>query len=110
MELRRVEEKDQVINSNVMFHIREAVGRSQRFFKIGVLKFFCKFHRKVPVLESLFNKVAGLKRSATLLKRDSTQVFPCEICEIFKNTLFYRTPPVAVSEIKEVFNFLRFSL
>ena len=91
MELRRVEEKDQVINSNAMFHIREAVGRSQRFFKIGVLKFFCKFRRKVPVLESLFNKVAGLKRSATLLKRDSTQVFPCEICEIFKNTLLQNT-------------------
>ena len=23
------------------------------------------------------------------------QVFSCEICEILKNTLFYRTPPVA---------------
>ena len=22
----------------------------------------------------------------------------CEICEIFKNTFFYRTPPVAASE------------
>ena len=57
------------------------------------------------MLESFFNKVAGLKRSATLSKRDSTQVFPCEVCEIFKNTFFYRTPPVTVSEIKEVFNF-----
>ena len=62
------------------------------------------------MLESLFNKVAGLKRSATLLKRDSTQVFPCEICEFFKNTFFYRLPPVAASEIKEIFNFLQFSL
>ena len=26
-----------------------------------------------------------------------TQVFSCEICEIFRNTWFYRTPPVAVS-------------
>ena len=24
-----------------------------------------------------------------------TQVFPSEFCEIFKNTFFYRTPPVA---------------
>ena len=31
---------------------------------------FRKFHREAPVLESLFNKVAGL-RPATLLKRDS---------------------------------------
>ena len=35
---------------------------------------------KTPVLESLFNKVAGLK---TL-----TQVFSCEYCEILKNTFF----------------------
>ena len=62
------------------------------------------------MLESLFNKVAGLKRSATLLKRDSTQMFPYEIYEIFRNTFFYRTPPVAASEIKEIFEFLRFSL
>ena len=32
-------------------------------------------------------------RTATLLKRDS-----CEICEIFKNTLFYWTSPVATSD------------
>ena len=25
------------------------------------------------------------------------KVFSCEICEIFKNTLFYRTPPLAAS-------------
>ena len=41
----------------------------------GVYKKRCskklrKFHRKATVLESLFNKVAGL-RPATLLKRDS---------------------------------------
>ena len=26
-----------------------------------------------------------------------TQMLSCEICEIFKNTIFYRTPPVAAS-------------
>ena len=26
------------------------------------------------------------------------QVFTCEICKIFKNTYFYKTPPVAVSD------------
>ena len=33
-------------------------------------KKFCKFHRKTPVLESHFNKVAGLQdfKLATLLK------------------------------------------
>ena len=44
-------------------------------------KKFRKFHSKTYVLESLFNKAAGWW-PATL----STQVFSCEICEIFKNT------------------------
>ena len=42
---------------------------------------------KTTVLESLFNKFAGL-RPATLLKRDITQVFACEYREIFKYTYF----------------------
>ena len=37
---------------------------------------FRKFHRKTPVLESIFNKVADLKTF-------STQVFSSEICEFF---------------------------
>ena len=36
------------------------------------------------MLESLFNDVADTP----------TQVFSCEYCEIFKNSFFYRTPPV----------------
>ena len=38
---------------------------SQMFYKIGVFKNFAifteKHHRKTPVLESLFNKVEGLR-------------------------------------------------
>ena len=37
------------------------------------------------MLESLIDKAAGF------------QVFFCEICYIFKNTIFYRIPPVAFS-------------
>ena len=48
---------------------------------------FHKFHRKIPVLESLFNKAAVLK-TCTLLRRDSNTGFFCEICETFKNTFF----------------------
>ena len=47
--------------------------RSPMFLKIGVLKNFGIFSKKTPVLESLFNKVAGL-RPTTLLKRDSNAV------------------------------------
>ena len=49
------------------------------------------------MLESHFNKVAGL-RFVTLLKKPPTQVFSCEICETFKNTYFHRTLPVAASD------------
>ena len=37
------------------------------------------------MLESVFNKVAALQLS-------------CEYCEIFKNSLFHKIPPVAASE------------
>ena len=40
------------------------------------------------MLESLFNKVVGLRDTRT-------QVFSCEIFEMFKNTSFHRTPLVA---------------
>ena len=38
--------------------------------------------------ESLFNKVAGLRSATLLRKRLLAQMFPCEFCEIFKNTSF----------------------
>ena len=44
---------------------------------------FCKFHKKAPVLQSLFYKIASLQPCNVL-----TQVFPCEFCEIFKNAYF----------------------
>ena len=49
------------------------------------------------MLESLFNKVAGV-HVGTLLKRDPTQVFSSKICEIFTNTFFYRTALAAISD------------
>ena len=38
-------------------------------------------------------------QAASFIKKDTlTQVFSCESCEIFKNTIFYRTPLMAASE------------
>ena len=69
-------------------------SRSQMFFKIGVFKNFAIFKGK-HLCRSLFLIKLQPWRPATLLKRDSTQVFSCEYCEIFKNTFFfYRAPPV----------------
>ena len=40
------------------------------------------------MLESLFNKVAGLQVCNFIKKETLAQVFSCEFCEIFKNTYF----------------------
>ena len=48
------------------------------------LKIF-QFHRKASVLKSLLTYNFGLQ----------TQVFFCKFFKIFKNTFFFRTPPVA---------------
>ena len=37
-------------------------------------------------------------------------MFPCEICEIFKNTLFHRTPLVAATTVPIKFEFHNNSL
>ena len=51
-------------------------SHSQMFFKMCVLKNFGKFHRKAHELESLFNKVAGLKAfNFTKTKIPNTSIF-----------------------------------
>ena len=55
-------------------------------------------HRKTPVLESLFNKVADLK-TGNFTKKIPTQVFFCKYCKIVKNTYFEEHLPMAASEV-----------
>ena len=39
------------------------------------------------------------KKIFNFIKKETpTKVFSCEFCEIIKNILFYRTPPVADSD------------
>ena len=64
-------------------------------FKINVFKNFANFPKK-HMLESFFDEVADLK-AVSLLKETPTQMFCCEVCKIFKNTFFYRTPLVDTS-------------
>ena len=49
---------------------------------------FNKFHRKTPVLESLYNKVADLQVCNFFKKRLQHRSFPVQICKTFKNTYF----------------------
>ena len=45
-----------------------------------------------------FNNVADMTACNFIKTETPTQVFSCEYCEIFKNSFFYRTPSVAVSD------------
>ena len=49
---------------------------------------FRKFNGKAPVLESLFDKIAGLRTCNFSKNRLQHRFFSCEICEIFKNPYF----------------------
>ena len=67
------------------------------FCKKCVFKSFAKFTGKHLCQSLFFNKVAGLTPATLLKKKTLAQVFSCEFCELFKNTFFYRTPPVTGS-------------
>ena len=56
------------------------------FFEIGALK-VCNIHRKTPVLEPLFSKVASLEAYELIKKETPTQMFSYEYCQLFKKIL-----------------------
>ena len=66
------------------------------FYKKGILQNSAKFTVKYLCQSFFFNIVEGL-RPAALLKETLAKVFCCEFCDISKNTLFNRTPPMAAS-------------
>ena len=65
----------------------------RRTFYNGALPkiFFCKIHKKTPVLESHFNKVTGLYAATSLKERTPTQVFSVEFCESLKTSFLQST-------------------
>ena len=62
-------------------------SHQQMFSKISVLKIFCKFHSKITVLESLFNKVAGLEDCNFIKKILQHRRFPVKLAK-FLRTFF----------------------
>ena len=68
----------------------------QTFFKAAVRRCSSQFvflefrniRRKTPVLESLFNKVAGLKACNFTKKQALTQVFPVNIAKFLRAAFF----------------------
>ena len=57
---------------------------SELFWKKGVLKNFCKLHMKTPVLESLFNKVAGLQDCNFIKKRFLHRCFLIKVLKVLR--------------------------
>ena len=47
--------------------------------KIAILKNFCNIQRKTPVLETLFDKVTGLRAYNFIKKRHQHRCFPVNI-------------------------------
>ena len=64
----------------------------RRYSQKGVLKHFTKFKGKHLCQSCQSASVCNFIKKETL-----TQVLSYEFCEIFKNTFFYRIPPVAAS-------------
>ena len=71
------------------------------FFKKGVLKNLAKFTGKRLCQSLFFNKGKTLKRKNNFIKKETlAQLFSFEFSEIFKNSFFYRTHPVAASGMR----------
>ena len=77
--------------SNVILHGLEAVA-----CRCSVKKVFLKILQNSQ--ENTCTRVSS--KAATLLKKTLEQVFFSEFSEIFKNTLFYRTPNIASHKYK----------
>ena len=71
-------------------------SRREVFCKKSVLKIFENVTGKHFARVSFLIKLQA--EHVTLLKKTLAQVFSCEFCDIFKNTVFFKTPPVAASE------------
>ena len=61
-------------------------------YKKGVLKIFCKIHRKTPVSESLFNKVARLRPATLIKKKLWHKCFPVNFAKFLRTPFLQNTP------------------
>ena len=59
---------------------------------------FPDIHKKISVLESLFNKVTGLVSCNFIKKETPAQVFSFKYHKMFEKSFLYETPRVAASE------------
>ena len=58
------------------------------FYKKSCSQQFCNIHRKIPVLQSLFNKAKVLKAYNFIKKRHQHRFFPVNIAKYLRKTFF----------------------
>ena len=66
------------------------VSNNSETYGHSILKYncclkFCKIHKKIPTMASIFSKVANFYKKFT-----SLQVFSCEFCKIVKRKAGYK--------------------
>ena len=79
------------LNPHILYReekILEKANQKMSLTDVHICSSKSVFLKSSKIFKPLFNKVAGLLETPT-------QVLSREICEIFKNIFFYRTPPVA---------------
>ena len=69
--------------------------------RCSIKKLFLKIYKKTHVLQSLFNKVGGLKACNFILKRLQHSCFPREYSKIFKTTCFREHHQETTSTIEQ---------
>ena len=76
----------------------------QGFCKKGVLKKFHKVHLKTPVLESLFNRVSGLRPVILLKKKLQHRCFQVNFVKLLRTTFLQNTSIICLTVLfyKEV--------
>ena len=62
-----------------------------------------RFNKKIPVLESLFDKATDLKACNFIKKKFQHRCFPVKCAKFVRTPFFYRTSPVAASDFNLFF-------
>ena len=80
------------------FAFLQKLPLSEVFCKEGCSQRFCRFHERLPVLQSLFNKAMDLRACGFIEGRLQHGYFSCVSCEIFESTFFDEHLPMTASD------------
>ena len=82
------------------FKVKNKEAVAQRCYVQNLLLKISQIHRKIPVPESLFNKVAGMRPTTLLKKRFWHRYFPVNFAEFLRKPLL--TKPLLWPLVKNI--------